>query len=557
MNNSSNSPRWDKLPDAPHEFFELPEGYGRTDLKRSYFQLIKQFKPEKYPQEFQRIRAAFEQLDNQLRYGTQAVPSSIVLHEYTWDASNQAELRQRELERGAASNVENRNEGGHRTSFPLHQRLASESPESLYDEMKRLPEKRPFHFYALAVLSDVTRKKDSLAFVKWILEGLKVYPRDPALFQLLSATIRGPVRWKDVPAILNAISSVIRDDRFYYLTEPLWDQLLRDAPFQSFQKLLVKCERNLSDYQLVHKLTFYAHLLKAAIWTADREWVAEAFALLEEHHKELPPSIEFDIEVLFCLREYLRYRDEFLSAHPLRAQLDTTLRLYCTESPVEARNAFLTCQLRLVNSGAELLAAFPVVDRSPSRDAFISLWQLLHGEFGDRTDSEDDTSIGTVGVRQMLAELESKTNGSLLGKQWQWSGLCFLAGRCLSYVVVYLALYTLLNYSLGPNSSSGTWPIVICLIFAGLLGWLLNKYLTHPLWKMWCMHCAVACYSKIWRHELQQFMGRTYLPFRRMNLYLSHLDVREDELEYHKLVAAFSSNDIGLMMFSDAQTFVV
>ena len=176
MNNSSNSPRWDKLPDAPHEFFELPEGYGRTDLKRSYFQLIKQFKPEKYPQEFQRIRAAFEQLDNQLRYGTQAVPSSIVLHEYTWDASNQAELRQRELERGAASNVENRNEGGHRTSFPLHQRLASESPESLYDEMKRLPEKRPFHFYALAVLSDVTRKKDSLAFVKWILEGLQACP---------------------------------------------------------------------------------------------------------------------------------------------------------------------------------------------------------------------------------------------------------------------------------------------------------------------------------------------------------------------------------------------
>ncbi len=61
-------PRWDLLPHDPVRFFALADGFNRNDLKRAYNRLLRRFKPEKAPEEFQRIRAAFEELDENLRY---------------------------------------------------------------------------------------------------------------------------------------------------------------------------------------------------------------------------------------------------------------------------------------------------------------------------------------------------------------------------------------------------------------------------------------------------------------------------------------------------------
>src|SRR5262245_31227110 len=62
-------PDWSLLPGDPFAFFGLNEAFEREDLRRSYGRLIKRFRPETHPQEFQRIRAAYEQLDTRLRYG--------------------------------------------------------------------------------------------------------------------------------------------------------------------------------------------------------------------------------------------------------------------------------------------------------------------------------------------------------------------------------------------------------------------------------------------------------------------------------------------------------
>ena len=60
-------PEWHRLPHDAAGFFGLAAGFERRDLKRRYNEFIRQFKPEKFPQEFQRIRAAYEQLDLGLR----------------------------------------------------------------------------------------------------------------------------------------------------------------------------------------------------------------------------------------------------------------------------------------------------------------------------------------------------------------------------------------------------------------------------------------------------------------------------------------------------------
>jgi curved DNA-binding protein CbpA len=69
MTADDQAPDWRLLPHDPQAFFALPDEFDRKDLKRAYNRFLRQFKPEKHPAEFQRIRAAFEALDNRLRYG--------------------------------------------------------------------------------------------------------------------------------------------------------------------------------------------------------------------------------------------------------------------------------------------------------------------------------------------------------------------------------------------------------------------------------------------------------------------------------------------------------
>ena len=62
---SSSEPEadWSLLPHHPVQFFGLEDGFDNRQLKRAYNRLIRIYKPERSPAEFQRIRAAYEQLD--------------------------------------------------------------------------------------------------------------------------------------------------------------------------------------------------------------------------------------------------------------------------------------------------------------------------------------------------------------------------------------------------------------------------------------------------------------------------------------------------------------
>ncbi|WP_010584694.1 hypothetical protein [Schlesneria paludicola] len=561
MSSSPLDPRWDKLPDSPEEFFELQLGYTQADLKRAYFRFIKQFKPEKHPQEFQQIRTAYEQLDSQLRYGTESVSLTSVLQKYTWIPPEQTPpapaQAQDQGEGNAVQPARQRKRTPQTPALPLHERLANESPEALYEELQRQQDKQPFHYYALAVLSDDTQDKDSQEFVRWILIGLKLFPRDPALYQMLYAAIRGPIRSEDIPKLLSTISIVMPDDRFYSLTEALWDRVIRDEPFETFRKLLTKCESNLSDYRLGHKLAFYAHFLKAAMWSDDHKWVSNAFSLLDKHHNELPPGIEYEIEVLYRVREYLQLREQFVEVHPIRKLIDHTIRIYCTKSPLEARNAFLACQIHLATSATDVLEAFPPNEQSPAVDVFIPLWQFLNAEISEQTFEEDPRTAGKASVRQMLLELESKTSRTLLGEQLRWSVTGAYLGRKVFYITFFAVLYFSLVCFFNKDSPARGWALAVSVLVTGAGGWMLDRRYSPLIWERWCLRLAWACYSEIWRPEFQQFLTRTYLPYRQLLTHLSNVEDSEDEYGYISLATALVRSDYGLMLLSDAQKVVV
>jgi curved DNA-binding protein CbpA len=57
-----NSNAFSKPVDNPYDVLGLPRQASETDIKRAYFQLVRQFPPERQPEKFRVIRTAYEQL---------------------------------------------------------------------------------------------------------------------------------------------------------------------------------------------------------------------------------------------------------------------------------------------------------------------------------------------------------------------------------------------------------------------------------------------------------------------------------------------------------------
>src|SRR3954453_7912244 len=124
MTDTPDEPDWSLLPREPVRFFGVGEGFDRRELKRAYNELIRRFKPEKHPQEFQRIRAAFEQIDSGIRYGLEISSSSQQREEYQWSGESQPTTPGRRLSTTARPTV-----------VPLHERLANGNVTEVYGEL--------------------------------------------------------------------------------------------------------------------------------------------------------------------------------------------------------------------------------------------------------------------------------------------------------------------------------------------------------------------------------------------------------------------------------------
>jgi hypothetical protein len=235
MNDGREIADWSLLPHNPQAFFELGEQFDRTELKRSYNRLLRHYKPEKFPAEFQRIRAAYEHLDNQLRYGLTVHPETGAQpYEWRTDAPQtgpQPTSPNAGYRAGPAdAEVQNRT-AGHIT---LIEQLQRQPLADVYRRLADNPDKTAYEYYSLAVMSDIVDRKDGLQFARWLLKGLRQHARDLGLTSLLYEYFCGPVPSAAVASLLVAASQAVPNDSFFSLTEPLWKQLLASRPFNEF-----------------------------------------------------------------------------------------------------------------------------------------------------------------------------------------------------------------------------------------------------------------------------------------------------------------------------------
>lgn len=353
------------LPGDPLRFFDLPPKFDRDALRRAYGRWIRRYKPDRYPVEFQKIRAAYELLDARLRYGQPLERESNLID---WSAN------------AATFGEDNRSRGEptpeRAASKSLAERLQTEAAGDVYAALNRQPRKAPFDYYTLAVLADVVQTEDSALFAKWIMTGLKEFPNDPALQRLLQEFLGTDVATAKLPTWLSAVAQVIPNDRFYFVTEAAWDRLLREADFPLLRQTLAACESHLRDYRIAGKLAFYVHLLKAAVWRADRPWLAAAFRFVEENAQELKGHADFELEFASLAWQAAARGADFAQGNPVRQAIIEALRVFCCGNYAQGLQAVVRTQVLLASDSIGVMAAFPAMQEE-AVPQILQLWQMV------------------------------------------------------------------------------------------------------------------------------------------------------------------------------------
>lgn len=554
---ASATPRWELLPHDAVGFFALGDSFDRKDLKRAYNKLIRQFKPEHHPAEFQRIRAAYEELDEDLRYhggaNRQRVPTP-----QDWKTEENAKLD---------SPVANET----RSPKGLAERLKSESPDTLFTELKVKQNKTPYDYYALAVLSDLV-EKSAAGFGGWLVQGVAEHPSEGALKQLLHEYFRSPAIGKQASKVLlkllPALAKAVRTDDFYPLTEPAWQVVLRECEFYEFSAALQQCERELRDSHIVGRMAFLIHILKSAAWRdpdpENESWSARQFAFIEENFEAIPPWLEWDVDLLGLAREYLAVRGEFAAGSPLRTRMDAALKDYFSEAQEVGDRSILACQMELLGNSDALLEEFPI-ESAELFSQFYPIWAWATHDVAERQSIAEQTEVNeTIWASRadaLLARLEKACNNSLSG--FMWSGCLALRffgiGLVLFFcsilsIMLTLALGNLIYFGFGDAYPAIFGLLIVIAIVGAAIGSLyyIKPFLDRKLWFPLNGKFAAACYRKIWRREVFDFQKRSHVPDQFFRAVFAHFSEKSATASW---VNEFVQQDYAPALLATAQRF--
>ena len=443
-------PRWDLLPWRPAEFFGLAGEYDLTDLKRRYNAFVRRYKPERHPAEFQKIRGAFERLQDALRYGADDDADAWMgLHDRPAPLPPPAGLPPRTPSPQTPAPRPTDGEAG-RERMPAW--LDAAPPEAIHAELRRRVEKSPYDFYALAVLSDLAQD-DRLAFALWLLAGLRErgaegvpsdrdsrgefstaesgHPRHAGLGLLLREYFGQPLPLSVVEELAWITTRFIRGDWYYWITEPLWLRLLAVAPFERFRALLARCESRLLDARSEYRVSFYLRLLPPAVWKADEAWLRESLDWVEQACHDVGFRANHPFQAIELLSEYREHRTAFVRTHPICTRIDRALEDYYSAGPVEADRAVIDCQQYLDAQGLALLDAIPSGKRACARG--IAVWQRVSDEVMERIGEPEVWSerVLTAEARRLAMELQLKSNRH----EFTASRVVVLLGFCVGALV--------------------------------------------------------------------------------------------------------------------------
>ncbi|WDQ15676.1 hypothetical protein [Rhodopirellula sp. P2] len=555
-------PAWHHLPQDPRSFFELPEAFDRRDLKRAYGKLIRQFKPETHPQEFQRIRAAYEQLENAERYGrNQAASQSAADAWKPTDSPNPSSTVDPKPTR----------ERPPATLSPVDEAIAN--PRESYLRLSQKHSRSPLEYYILAVLSDLLEKPDKTApqrhtlFLKWLLDGLQEHPLEPGLVSLVAGTLRGDIPDQQIETLLPKIAATIRSSLFYRLTEPLWERLLNDQPFKTFEILIQECESHLPKADPRARLAFFLRILRTAIWQAPLEWTRAHIETISRQAADLDESMHNDLEFIELLHSYLSSAKASDAVLPARATMESFLRTYCTGDGPAATAEMARCLDEIARNAHGVREAFPTPQNRDDHSLFL-LMMMATSDLAETTGliapDPDDSKNNRQAVsclRDLKSTLQDIVNRvSWIESKYKWIPF---AGMYLVFGIIFSMAWVLLLMALDQTGASpGSSAVAVILLIGGLLvfpvfyfWWFFPRYLANRTENARQKYFAT-CYEKRWRGRLFRYVQSCGESPSGSLTRLNEAAAFHGDSEWMNLVLSFCHGDLGLLIFARAQLFV-
>ena len=582
---SPNDPNWDLLPDKPTDFFGLEEGFDRKQLKRSYNRLIKRFKPERHPEEFQKIRAAYERLEQFLRYDEHYRSEA---HQ-AWEAATERESDEdsNPAEKSSPLSKDDPSEdfgihdpeiaknpfdhSEHSSPFAtLAAKLESEEVEAddLYAELRIKENKEATDYYLLALISDFATERRHLAFLEHLLQGLRKYPRDSGLAAVTYRFLNDQVPDNSLPKVAIACSKSICHDGFYQLTEGIWNRLLRLVPFERFKSLLDECEENLdpNEHHVSGRVVFYLHLLQLALWKEDSDWIHEKFDFIEEHFGEIPPHAESDFEVLTMSREYLAVRRQFTANGPECKKLDKLMEDFFCADPVKSDRDFLEYQINLSNNYQPLIAELPITEERGQQE-FFALWNWMAHNVGGRLITHDDHEVDfNFWGHRMNGWLSKVLSRSPLFMQW-WDvqanliGIAKILLTIVTSILVFFLLFMII-LAFDPNMNNNDIQTlfllgaVVATIFFAVrfyMKWW-PKYVDEKFWQPHCERMLLKCYQRVWQPACLGFLRQSQLDYFEFRGLMGQMP-QQNTSANATWINNFIYQDIGMAVFALSQKF--
>ncbi|TWT41432.1 hypothetical protein [Botrimarina hoheduenensis] len=570
------APDWSLLPRHPEQFFGLTAGFDRRVLKQSYNRLLRRYKPEKYPQEFQKLRAAYEELERRLRYSGSRHSEEEPTPWRTASAPTRAVNDTLPAENPASSAPPSaRKRSPSRDLKTLVELLESraETPEQLYQQLCQVATKSPPDYYALAVLSEVVLPNQPNTFLSWLVKGLKQWPHDAGLGRLLYEVLRLEVPLAQLPKYLISLSKSLSSDCFYELTEGGWQRLLQSDDLQQFAHTIKVCEQHQAGTQqlgdsLTQKLTFTLQALRYTLWKDRTDWSETAWDFIEDHDNELPNHLHQDLDVLAYVRQYLAVREDFIAIGPLNEELDRVLHRALTSNQLESDEAMQQINLRLLDNPALLSASFPI-DGPEVSIPFYILWRWAAEEAAARyaAGSSTDQEIGLWmnSIRESLPKTLSKTRFTntlwkctVHLKNWLvWGTAIVTAGVVLvtTTAAILVPLSSLVKDRSDFQQATTAAAVIVAIACAVVTLIYTLKFQNSRIDKNWekiPKRFARSCYRQAWRKDAFDFLKHSHLDY----FSYAQLIQRQSRDDWRAgLFVELVQRDYALAMYSIAQQF--
>lgn len=496
---------WQLLPEEPEDFFELDDDFDRKQLKRAYTRMIKHYKPEKYPEEFKKIRAAYESLERELRYqNSEPRQKKIIPNQDLFDGLETIKKTDPEEE---------------------------EIPEDLVAyqrSLERKAKKSEKDYLHLAFLSDIV--PDPKSFLERLLEGTSAIPLSQKLGSLLFDYCRLNHDPEQIPAILKHIAKSLSSQDFYQFTEPLWVILLKKKGFVLWLQTLEHCQHSLKIRGTLEENVFMIYMTRKLFWRAPLPWLERQIHSFNKHHDLVPEYMESELEFLEMLLTYRKETQELGSNHFLTT-IHSTVVLYCEEDNWETE--YIRIQHSILNNREELVSQN--LEQLQST-ALLDILNWINHELGCPfcPDSYTDELI------------EYKTNilrKKLIEINWRVR-ICF---SLLNSKFRRILLLVFLGYSITLFIAFSTNYIVAgCLFCISILT--LSVFIGKGLGTEFYDAASFRIYQRYWRKELLNFFAESHIPYFRFRAH-----VREEHYWLYHCI----EEDMVLPIFTLAQNFEI